>query len=81
MPAYDKEKDKVIKEIIIDDKYGRIRVGLFSYNGAEPKIGIQQEMHSQVEGVFLAYWTSKVKRVDVDTARKIHEALGELING
>jgi hypothetical protein len=74
MAGYDKEKDKLIAEEIIHN--GMYKVGLYQYNGGEPKIGVLEETSYKDRKTgqdVISY--KKVGRVDVETAQLIAQAI------
>jgi len=72
MAGYDKEKDKMLDEELVQN--GMYKVAVFQYNGGKTKIGILMEKWNKGEVMYVP-----AKRVELDSAKAIHEALGKIL--
>lgn len=75
--GYDQSKDVLLNEKIVESKHGRYRVAVFTYNKGEKKIAIQQEQSGFNNGE--KFWTNKMSRVDIDTAKMLNDALKSIL--
>ena len=73
--AFDKELDKCLKEITVDTGNGRIIcVGVYSYDGGEPKVGLTRTFTTASGEV----GHSTIGRMTTEEATKVAQAIAKL---
>jgi hypothetical protein len=76
MPAYDENKDVLVREVgAFDTEAGQIRVGIYRYNDGPLKVGITRTgIKKNGEE-----WTRALGRITLDEARKLAVLLKQAI--
>ncbi|MBD3256756.1 MAG: hypothetical protein GF383_16800 [Candidatus Lokiarchaeota archaeon] len=71
--SYNKEKDKIIEDIVIDGT--SLHIQLTQYDGGEKKIAIVNEIPIKTSNGFDIGYTTKLKRMPISIAKKLTKTL------
>lgn len=75
--AYDQKKDKCLAEkVVFENNVNRITVGVYQYNGGDPKLQLSRQLIDDEKGSFKF---AKLGRLHPEEAKEVVKGMQELL--